>query len=472
MRLRHLAADHPAAEHQQPARRRLGVGGLAAGPRPRLAQAGHRRHGRRGAGGQHDGVPGGQRPRVRRPGWRPRRSARRPAARARGRRRRRRRPATPPARCRRARRACPGPGRRRSPGGRRRPRRPARAVSPGSRRAPATSSTGRSRALLGMQAQYEHSPPTSSCSTSTADRPPRWARSAAFSPGGPPPITTTSYSLHAAPSARPDAEVGGERGRIGEQQRPHAHRGRAGDVRRAVVHEGHLGRRRRPARPARRRTRPGPAWWPAAGSCRSGAAPTCIQGSSSTTSARLAGALDSSASGTPAAASASTTARLAGCGWHPAGDVGGVERGQLGGGGGRSRTRAPVRRRVELGPVVRRPVPPVAAQKRVHRRPAVRVQPGGPHQRPPVRRRLLGAQHRAVVEHHPPRHPRILAGAVAPAAARGPATPAPEGACARRRSSSDRAGRAVGAPLRWPAVQVRSRREAGRRPARPAGEAS
>jgi hypothetical protein len=64
--------------------------------------------------------------------------------------------------------------------------------TPGSARAWSYSSTGRSRALLGMQAQYEHSPPTSSCSTSTTDRPPLWARSATFSPGGPPPMTTTS----------------------------------------------------------------------------------------------------------------------------------------------------------------------------------------------------------------------------------------------------------------------------------------
>ena len=44
--------------------------------------------------------------------------------------------------------------------------------------ASATTVTGRSSALLGMQAQYEHSPPTSSDSTSTALSPPRTARSA------------------------------------------------------------------------------------------------------------------------------------------------------------------------------------------------------------------------------------------------------------------------------------------------------
>ena len=63
-------------------------------------------------------------------------------------------------------------------GGLARPRRPA----------------GRSRALLGMHAQYEHSPPTSSDSTITAVSPPRTARPATFSPVGPAPITITSYT--------------------------------------------------------------------------------------------------------------------------------------------------------------------------------------------------------------------------------------------------------------------------------------
>jgi hypothetical protein len=34
-----------------------------------------------------------------------------------------------------------------------------------------STSAGRSRTLLGMQAQYEHSPPSSSASTSTASKP-------------------------------------------------------------------------------------------------------------------------------------------------------------------------------------------------------------------------------------------------------------------------------------------------------------
>ncbi len=71
----------------------------------------------------------------------------------------------------------------------------------GSRRAPDTPRTwfasetaaaGRSSALLGMHAQYEHSPPTSSDSTMAAVSPPRTARSATFSPVGPAPRTITS----------------------------------------------------------------------------------------------------------------------------------------------------------------------------------------------------------------------------------------------------------------------------------------
>src|SRR6266496_888518 len=65
-------------------------------------------------------------------------------------------------------------------------------ATPGNRRAAAYSSIGRSSALLGTQAQNEHSPPTSSCSTSSADSPAAATRPATFSPGGPPPITTTS----------------------------------------------------------------------------------------------------------------------------------------------------------------------------------------------------------------------------------------------------------------------------------------
>ena len=63
------------------------------------------------------------------------------------------------------------------------------------RRASATATTGRSIALLGMQAQYEHSPPTSSRSTAATLSPAARARSATVYPTGPAPITITSYAL-------------------------------------------------------------------------------------------------------------------------------------------------------------------------------------------------------------------------------------------------------------------------------------
>ncbi len=66
------------------------------------------------------------------------------------------------------------------------------AATAGTARAADTAAHGRSSALLGMHAQYEHSPPTSSLSTTAHDIPLRTTRSATFSPGGPAPITTTS----------------------------------------------------------------------------------------------------------------------------------------------------------------------------------------------------------------------------------------------------------------------------------------
>ena len=67
------------------------------------------------------------------------------------------------------------------------------AGTPGMCRAASSTSIGRSSALLGMHAQYEHSPPSSSCSTITAVRSLPWmAYCATISPGGPPPITMTS----------------------------------------------------------------------------------------------------------------------------------------------------------------------------------------------------------------------------------------------------------------------------------------
>ncbi len=66
------------------------------------------------------------------------------------------------------------------------------ADAPGTRRTSANASPGRSSALLGMQAQYEHSPPSSSDSTTAIDAPQSVHRPAMFSPAGPPPITITS----------------------------------------------------------------------------------------------------------------------------------------------------------------------------------------------------------------------------------------------------------------------------------------
>ena len=53
-------------------------------------------------------------------------------------------------------------------------------------------SPGRSSVLDGMHAQYEHSPPTSSRSTSATRRPPSASAPAQCSPGDPPPTTITS----------------------------------------------------------------------------------------------------------------------------------------------------------------------------------------------------------------------------------------------------------------------------------------
>src|SRR5439155_8573327 len=77
------------------------------------------------------------------------------------------------------------------------------ALAPGTRRAAARTSPGRISTLLGMHAQYEHSPPTSSRSTSATRRPPSPHRPAAFSPAGPAPTTTTSYVAEASVMGRP-----------------------------------------------------------------------------------------------------------------------------------------------------------------------------------------------------------------------------------------------------------------------------
>ena len=59
-------------------------------------------------------------------------------------------------------------------------------------RAPCTASPGRSSVFDGMHAQYEHSPPTSSRSTSATRSPPSASAPAQCSPGEPAPITMTS----------------------------------------------------------------------------------------------------------------------------------------------------------------------------------------------------------------------------------------------------------------------------------------
>src|SRR3954452_25403448 len=64
--------------------------------------------------------------------------------------------------------------------------------APGTSRVPATASPGRSRVLDGMQAQYEHSPPSSSRSTMATRRPPAAMAAAQCSPGAPPPSTMAS----------------------------------------------------------------------------------------------------------------------------------------------------------------------------------------------------------------------------------------------------------------------------------------
>ena len=59
-------------------------------------------------------------------------------------------------------------------------------------RAPCTASPGRSSVLDGMHAKYEHSPPTSSRSTTATRSPPSAKAPAQCSPGEPAPSTMTS----------------------------------------------------------------------------------------------------------------------------------------------------------------------------------------------------------------------------------------------------------------------------------------
>ena len=177
--LRHLDADRPAAEHEQPPRDGLHAGRLAVGPDAlELAQARDRRHDRVGAG-RDDDVLGGVAHAVdlddADPGE-PAAAAQQVDAAA-------REPALL-ARVGVVRDHEVAPGERRLDVDLRARRRLVRA--------PCTASPGRSSVFDGMHAQYEHSPPTSSRSTSATRRPPSASAPAQCSPGEPPPSTITS----------------------------------------------------------------------------------------------------------------------------------------------------------------------------------------------------------------------------------------------------------------------------------------
>ena len=181
-------ADDAAADDGQPARHLLRGGRLPAGPRPRRGEPGEVGQHGAAARADGDGVPGGQR-RVPPSGSVTTTRGARRAGRGRARGRRRRiQPAGLAV-------VLPVRGEAVAAGEHRRGVQPAGHGLRGARdtaRASASAATGRSRALLGMQAQYEHSPPTSSFSTITVLSPAACARSATFSPTGPAPITMTS----------------------------------------------------------------------------------------------------------------------------------------------------------------------------------------------------------------------------------------------------------------------------------------
>src|SRR5947207_10892167 len=67
-------------------------------------------------------------------------------------------------------------------------------AAPGTRRTAASASPGRISVFDGMQPKNVHSPPANRSSTMAAVNPLSTARPAAFSPGGPDPITITSNS--------------------------------------------------------------------------------------------------------------------------------------------------------------------------------------------------------------------------------------------------------------------------------------
>src|SRR5437762_13044424 len=104
-------------------------------------------------------------------------------------------------------------------------------AAPGTRLTAASASPGRISVFDGMQPKNVHSPPANRSSTMAAVNPLSTARPAAFSPGGPDPITTTSNSsaigallvgLHAAVAGeqlphqpRPPRSVPGSQPRAG-----------------------------------------------------------------------------------------------------------------------------------------------------------------------------------------------------------------------------------------------------------------
>src|SRR4051794_3766395 len=81
-------------------------------------------------------------------------------------------------------------------------------AAPGASRACASASPGRSSVFDGMQAQYEHSPPTSSRSAIATRMPPSASSPAHTSPAGPAPMTMASYiAINGRAAAR--REIGG-----------------------------------------------------------------------------------------------------------------------------------------------------------------------------------------------------------------------------------------------------------------------
>src|ERR671918_1166992 len=112
--------------------------------------------------------------------------------------------------------------------------------APGTRRAAASTSPGRISVFDGMQPQYEHSPPTSSRSTSATESPPAAQRSTATSPAGPPPTTMTSKVSVTSSSLRRGSTVPPARGGRGARR----------------LGGGHLPRGRRTRRPRRRSRSP------------------------------------------------------------------------------------------------------------------------------------------------------------------------------------------------------------------------